>query len=76
MFLVGDSHQRIYDRRTSLSKVGINIVNGTATGLSGTGPFTLSVTPAGQGAVTCQVTAGAAGTLAASATVAAVCDRR
>jgi hypothetical protein len=26
MFLVGDSHQRIYDRRSSLSKVGINIV--------------------------------------------------
>ena len=25
MFLVGDSHQRIYDRRSSLSKVGINI---------------------------------------------------
>jgi len=25
MFIVGDSHQRIYDRRTSLSKVGINI---------------------------------------------------
>jgi len=25
MFVVGDSHQRIYDRRTSLSKVGINI---------------------------------------------------
>lgn len=26
MFIVGDSHQRIYDRRTSLSKVGIKIV--------------------------------------------------
>ena len=26
LFIVGDSHQRIYDRRTSLSKVGINIV--------------------------------------------------
>jgi len=26
MFIVGDSHQRIYDRRTSLSKMGINIV--------------------------------------------------
>jgi superfamily I DNA/RNA helicase len=26
MFIVGDSHQRIYDRRSSLSKVGINIV--------------------------------------------------
>lgn len=26
MFLVGDSHQRIYDRRSSLGKVGINIV--------------------------------------------------
>lgn len=25
MFIVGDSHQRIYDRRSSLSKVGINI---------------------------------------------------
>jgi superfamily I DNA/RNA helicase len=25
MFIVGDSHQRIYGRRTSLSKVGINI---------------------------------------------------
>ena len=25
MFVVGDSHQRIYDRRSSLSKVGINI---------------------------------------------------
>lgn len=25
MFLVGDSHQRIYDRRSSLSKVGVNI---------------------------------------------------
>ena len=25
LFIVGDSHQRIYDRRTSLSKVGINI---------------------------------------------------
>lgn len=25
LFLVGDSHQRIYDRRSSLSKVGINI---------------------------------------------------
>ena len=26
IFLVGDSHQRIYDRRSSLSNVGINIV--------------------------------------------------
>lgn len=26
MFIVGDAHQRIYDRRTSLSNVGINIV--------------------------------------------------
>lgn len=26
LFIVGDSHQRIYDRRTSLSAVGINIV--------------------------------------------------
>ncbi len=26
MFIVGDSHQRIYDRRSSLSKVGIKIV--------------------------------------------------
>lgn len=26
MFIVGDSHQRIYDRHTSLSKVGIKIV--------------------------------------------------
>lgn len=26
MFIVGDAHQRIYDRRTSLSKVGIKIV--------------------------------------------------
>lgn len=26
LFIVGDSHQRIYDRRSSLSKVGINIV--------------------------------------------------
>ncbi len=26
MFIVGDSHQRIYDRRTSLSRMGINIV--------------------------------------------------
>lgn len=26
MFIVGDSHQRIYDRRASLSKVGINII--------------------------------------------------
>ena len=26
LFLVGDSHQRIYDRRSTLSKVGINIV--------------------------------------------------
>jgi superfamily I DNA/RNA helicase len=26
LFLVGDSHQRIYDRRASLSQVGINIV--------------------------------------------------
>ncbi len=26
MFIVGDSHQRIYDRRSSLRKVGINIV--------------------------------------------------
>ena len=25
LFIVGDSHQRIYDRRSSLSKVGINI---------------------------------------------------
>lgn len=25
MFIVGDSHQRIYDRRSSLSKVGINV---------------------------------------------------
>lgn len=25
LFLVGDSHQRIYDRRSSLSKVGINV---------------------------------------------------
>lgn len=25
MFIVGDSHQRIYDRRTSLSQVGIKI---------------------------------------------------
>ena len=26
MFIVGDSHQRIYDRQTSLSKVGIKVV--------------------------------------------------
>ncbi len=26
LFIVGDSHQRIYDRKSSLSKVGINIV--------------------------------------------------
>jgi predicted ribonuclease YlaK len=26
LFIVGDAHQRIYDRRTSLAKVGINIV--------------------------------------------------
>jgi AAA domain/UvrD-like helicase C-terminal domain len=26
MFIVGDAHQRIYGRRTSLSKVGVNIV--------------------------------------------------
>ena len=30
MFIVGDSHQRIYDRRSSLSKVGIKVVGRSA----------------------------------------------
>jgi superfamily I DNA/RNA helicase len=30
MFIVGDSHQRIYDRRLSLSKVGIKVVGRSA----------------------------------------------
>ena len=47
---------------TGLSTAGITVTNGTKGSLtgSGSGPYTLPVTPSGQGAVTCQVTAAAA----------------
>ena len=51
---------------TGLTAASINVTNGTKGTLSGSGsgPYTLPVTPAGQGAVSCQVPAGAASDLA------------
>jgi hypothetical protein len=47
---------------TGLTAAGITVTNGTKGALSGSGsgPYTLPVTPTADGAVTCQVTAGAA----------------
>ena len=50
------------DTVTGLSGTGITVTNGTKGSLTGSsaGPYTLTVTPAADGAVTCRVSAGAA----------------
>ena len=45
---------------TGLTEAGISVTGGTPGVLSGTGPYTLPVTPDGQGTVTCQLDAAAA----------------
>jgi hypothetical protein len=56
---------------TGLSAAGITVTNGSAGALAGSGnTYTIPVTPAAQGAVTCQVNAGAAMDAAANASTA------